>query len=245
MNEKYPIIKFGAFTYMHKIKKIIFRDNIPILLNNVIDFSEAQDKSIVGWYSDTRNTLYIAPAYGNKIIANQDSGCMFKCCLNLEKIIGLSILDTSNVKSMSYMFSGCIRLKELDVSSFNTSNVLSMSHMFEWCTDLRKLDLSAFDTSHVIYMEEMFDYCRNIRELYLSNFNTSSVRLMESMFRDCLKLKKLNLKNFDISNVISMRNMFRNCENLEVVYKPKNFYEYANKIYTENMFDGCTKIKCV
>lgn len=49
MNEKYPIIKFGAFTYMRKIKKIIFRDNIPILLNNAIDFSEAQDKSIVGW----------------------------------------------------------------------------------------------------------------------------------------------------------------------------------------------------
>lgn len=243
--ERKPIIGYVSFYLEHEQEEIVILNNANNAGIYAMDISANGDGSVVGWEDPDCNILFVAPTCGNKVIANEDSDYMFKCCLDLEKIIGLSILDTSNVKDMSYMFSGCIRLKELDVSSFNTSNVLSMSHMFEWCTDLRKLDLSAFDTSHVVYMEEMFDYCRNIRELYLSNFNTSSVRLMESMFRDCLKLKKLNLKNFDISNVISMRNMFRNCENLEVVYKPKNFYEYANKIYTENMFDGCVKIKCV
>ena len=37
---------------------------------------------------------------------------------------------------MSYMFSGCVKLKKTDISILNTENVYNMSHMFEDCINL-------------------------------------------------------------------------------------------------------------
>ena len=35
---------------------------------------------------------------------------------------------------MSYMFSGCYSLKELNLSNFNTNNVINMNMMFNKCS---------------------------------------------------------------------------------------------------------------
>ena len=45
----------------------------------------------------------------------------------------------SKLKNMSYMFSGCKFLKNIDLSNFNTKNVSNMSHMFYGCFSLTKL----------------------------------------------------------------------------------------------------------
>ncbi|CAD5902636.1 exported hypothetical protein [Carnobacterium maltaromaticum] len=125
---------------------------------------------------------------------------------SLESITGLSYLDTSNVTSMSFMFSGS-KLSELDVSGFDTSNVINMSTMFSKMNQLSSLDLSGFDTSNVTDMSFMF--ARNqLNELDISGFDTSNVTTMAFMFSDMNQLSSLDLSGFDTSNVKTMAFMF-------------------------------------
>ena len=57
---------------------------------------------------------------------------------------------------MSYMFSGCFSLKNLNLFNFNTQNVKDMSYMFSGCSSLTNLDLSNFNTQNVKDMSYMF-----------------------------------------------------------------------------------------
>ena len=98
-------------------------------------------------------------------------------------------LDTSNVTSMQYMFSGCSSLTSLDLSNWDTSNVTDMSEMFIGCSSLKSLDLSSFNTSKVTNMGWMFSGCSSLTSLDLSNFNTSNVTNMNYMFYNCSALK--------------------------------------------------------
>ena len=50
---------------------------------------------------------------------------------------------------MSYMFSDCYNIINLDLSSFDTKNVIDMSYMFYKCYNMTNLDLSSFDTKNV------------------------------------------------------------------------------------------------
>lgn len=174
--------------------------------------------SIVGWYNEDETILYIAPKYGDKIIIDKSSANMFQDCENLKKITGLQMLDTSNVTNMNSMFSGCISLKELDLSSFNTDNVCSMEYMFSGCMKLEKIDLSNFNTQNVVSMEGMFDHCKKLKRLNLSHFNVESVINTAYMFFNCENLSnlKLSIKWIYIDNV---NQMFRNCKKLSLKYE--------------------------
>ena len=57
---------------------------------------------------------------------------------------------------MSYMFSRCSSLKELNLSNFNTNNVTHMFGMFFGCSSLKELNLSNFNTNNVTDMRNMF-----------------------------------------------------------------------------------------
>ena len=122
-------------------------------------------------------------------------------------------LDTSNVTSMIYMFSGCDKLTTLDLSSFNTSNVTSMSNMFQNCSKLLDLNLSNFDTSKVTNMSDMFNYCGVLDTIDLSNFDTSKVTDMSTMFQNCYKLTTI-LGIISADNVKNINAMFYNCNRL-------------------------------
>ena len=69
-----------------------------------------------------------------------------------------------------------------------------MSYMFSECLSLKELNLSNFNTSNVIYMRNMFEKCSLLKELNLSNFNTNNVTDMSEMFKGCLDELKLKIK---------------------------------------------------
>ena len=124
-------------------------------------------------------------------------------------ITGLEYLDTGLATgSMAYMFDNC-KATSLNVSNFDTSNVTSMSYMFSSCTNLTSLDLSSFSTSNVTYMTRMFNNC-SVTNLDLSNFDTSKVTDMSAMFLNC-KATNIDVSSFDTSNVTTMQNMFNTC----------------------------------
>ena len=72
-------------------------------------------------------------------------GCNFKS-------IKFVNVDTSLVKSMEDMFTGCYDLKSVDLTCFNTKNVKNMTRLFFCCSNLLEVDLSSFDFTNV---EEM------------------------------------------------------------------------------------------
>ena len=131
--------------------------------------------------------------------------------------ISISVIacDIENVENMSYMFSDCENLKELNLKNFNTTNVTDMACMFSRCSSLTKLDLNNFNTSNVTDMGNMFSECSSLENLDISNFNTTKVTDMRYMFYGCNRLKEIKFgENFNTSNVKNKEKMFDNCNNL-------------------------------
>ena len=166
---------------------------------------------------------------------------LFESCKNLKEIQGLEKLDTSQVTDMSWMFSKCYSLEELDVSGFDTGNVTNMSYMFDSCDKLTNLNINGFDTSNVTNMWEMFSECYSLEELDVSGFDTSSVTDMGAMFWGCSSLEELDVSGFDTSNVTSMFAMFEICSSLEEL--DVSGFDTSNVTDMGAMFSRCSSLK--
>jgi surface protein len=160
---------------------------------------------------------------------------------SLEKIIRLKYLNTSNVKTMSEMFSQCESLTSLDLTSFNTSNVTDMSAMFYGCKSLKTLNLASFNTAKVTDMSSMFSSCESLTSLNLSSFNTSKVTYMTWMFSDCESLEKVNLSSFNTSNVTDMDRMFAMCNRLKELNLSS--FNTSNVTNMNQMFYECESLE--
>ena len=89
----------------------------------------------------------------------------------------------NNLTKSCYMFNGCSKLININLSNFNTQNVINMNRMFYGCSSLKNLDLSNFNTQNVTDMNGMFAGCKSLKSLDLSNFNTQNVTNMKIMVR--------------------------------------------------------------
>ena len=107
---------------------------------------------------------------------------------NMTEIDGLENLNTSAVTDMKSMFSGCLALTSLDLSSFNTSAVTNMNGMFSLCQALTQLDLSSFNTSNVKDFNGMFMFCNKLKMIDVSSFDISKATKMDYMFSYCSEL---------------------------------------------------------
>lgn len=63
----------------------------------------------------------------------------FRDMLYLEKVEGIDKIHTHQVTDMSYMFAGCERLTQLDVSSWEVDKVQDMTDMFKDCYAMEQL----------------------------------------------------------------------------------------------------------
>ena len=107
---------------------------------------------------------------------------------------------------MSFMFSGCSSLKELNFSNFNTNNVTDMSCMFCECSSLIDINLYSFNTNNVTNMSYMFYGCLSLKNINLDNFNTIKVKNMICMFDQCEdELKSKIRKKYKIFNEDAFR----------------------------------------
>lgn len=67
----------------------------------------------------------------------------------LTEIKGIKNLNTSEVRYMSYMFTGCSKLKSVDLTYMNLQKVEDMSYMFNYCLVLKTIYLKGLNTSNV------------------------------------------------------------------------------------------------
>ena len=164
---------------------------------------------------------------------------------NTEYIISidLSYLNTSELKDISSMFSGCSSLTSINLLYFNTSTITNMSSLFKDCALLESIDLSNFETSLVKDMSNMFSGCSNLKSVNFFTFNTSSVVDMNNMFSGCNSIQLLDLSNFDTSQVTSFNSIFSNCINLTVL--DISHFEFGENPKIKNMFKNVEKLKYI
>ena len=157
--------------------------------------------------------------------------------------IDLSYLDTSELKDISSMFSGCTSLNSINLIYFNTSSVINMNSLFKGCTQLESIDLSNFETSSVKDMSRMFYGCSNLKSINFSTFDTSSVDDMSYMFYQCNSIASLDLSNFDTSKVTIFSSIFYNCTNLKVL--DISHFELGKDATYKNMFRLSTNLRYI
>ena len=186
---------------IEELRTITFLDHISQTRGKKWDVSEKKDGSVMAWLEETDGAFDLYIGSDGVIVAGEDCQGMFFACEKLKSIDFGGNFDTSKVTYMSYMFSCCFHLEELDVSSFDTSQVTIMESMFSDCYALTRLNVSSFDTSKVTNMRDMFSGCEKLEELNVSGFDTSQVTIMEGMFYNCSSLKKLDWEAFDMSQV--------------------------------------------
>lgn len=154
--------------------------------------------------------LRVAPdKYDLKELDTSSVTDMTAMFMDVHSIPKLSVLDTSKVKSMKYMFCNS-RLDKSSLKYFNgfdTSSVVDVSHMFQgadYIPDLRKLKFSSAKT-----MAYMFYECRFMENSveHIKRLDTSNVEDMTGMFGDCWG-NKLDLEGYDTSKVRKMDGMF-------------------------------------
>ena len=117
-----------------------------------------------------------------------------------------------------------------------------MSYMFSECGLLEELNINSFGTKNVEYMNCMFSTCTALTKLNLNNFNTGQVKNMSYIFQGCYKLEELDISNFDTKNVANMSYMFYACETLRNLGLEKNFVLPKDSNGKEYMFNKCKRI---
>ena len=82
---------------------------------------------------------------------------------NLQEIIGIQNLNTSNVTDMYGMFWECWSLTRLDLTNFYTANVTDMGNMFAVCRSLTTINVSSgWTTANVVQSSAMFEGCTSL-----------------------------------------------------------------------------------
>lgn len=192
---------FRSGVLKSQVQSVTFLDTMTDAPDSHWDVSESQDGSVIAWVigNGRMYDLYIAAEGG----VNASGVCarMFHGFTALETVNFSAAFHTEEAGSMSYMFSGCENLTQLDLTSVKTENVTDMSGMFSGCEKLESLDLSGFDTAKVTDMSYMFRGCESLKSADLSSFDTRRVWDMTEMFYGCKAMPELSLPSFDVRNV--------------------------------------------
>jgi surface protein len=77
---------------------------------------------------------------------------------NLTEIKNIEYLNTSQVKSMHWMFFECSSLSSLDLSNFDTRNVTDMSGMFQFCESLKTIYVGDNWNTDALKSSEDYEY---------------------------------------------------------------------------------------
>ena len=193
-------------------------ESIGMFRDNNLHYSWQNSDYIVSEENKALNGVIVD---SNSISNNKDNP-NFKYC---------PLFDTSNVTSMSGMFTNCSSLTSIPL--LNTSKATNMSNLFNGCMSLTSIPL--LDTSKVTSMISMFHSCSSLT--YIPLLNTSKVTNMNSTFYNCSSLNSISA--LDTSNVTNMANMFFNCSSLTSI----PLLDTSKVTLMNNTFRGCGSVK--
>lgn len=240
-------------TPRNNITEIQFvKDYVPTEYTDSWNIDADNSGSLKAYVIDNK-TLIVSVSQEDKIYANANSSYLFsghssyeepnRYFINLTKITGLELLDTSLATTMYKMFYYCNNLVLVNLSNFNTNKVTNFGEMFGDCNSIQNIDLSSFNTSNATSFAYMFSGCSSLSSLDLHNFNTSKVTNMSYMFHYAKKITSLDISNFDFSKVTNMEYMFSNTSYLTEIILPTTPVNMSKLTTLGRAFYECNNLK--
>ena len=170
-----------------------------------------------------------------------DISYLFSNCHKLEEL-DISGLCVSKVRDLSYTFKDCNNLRSIDISNWGTSNVTDMKGLFQWCTKLGCIvGISGLDTSKVEDMSSMFEGCASLEHIDIRGWVTNKVEDMSNMFNRCEAIRGIKLGYKNMSKVMYMDKMYRYCSKLEYIDMSGVIVNELNR--ASKMFSNCKNLK--
>lgn len=251
ITDKYSDGAFYNSTYWNNLASVTLQTSVHIPIDavaawditNTSNPSENEPRAVMAWVvrnagNPAKYDLYIGGRGG--LTAPRSCSSLFSGC-SASTINGLDILNTSNVVTMTSMFSNCVNLTSVGglgnpgLQGWDTSQVWNMSLMFFGCSNLRgnPLNLSAWDVSSVTDMHSMFSSCNSLSGLNLDwGAKTSSVKNMSQMFYSFSGSGLQSLIGEDRWNTSSL-------ENAEQIFYGCKRLTSPLDSYNENQIDAC------
>ena len=99
----------------------------------------------------------------------------------------------NKIKKTCYMFYGCNKLENIELTNFDTQNTYSMKFMFFECKSLKSISgISQWNTINVTDMEGMFCKCISLESLPdISKWNFTNNYYINNIFDNCFSLKTI------------------------------------------------------
>ena len=134
-----------------------------------------------------------------------DMSHMFDECIELKEIETTTpFFNTANANNLCHMFRRCISLENIEFK-FNIQKAKYLSYMFSECEKISNINLSKFETGNVKDMTYMFSGCHSLNNIDLSTFTFGENVKVNNMFDDCINLKTIKAKK-DSGQTIESKN---------------------------------------
>lgn len=199
--------------------------NFPKILKKVI-INKTQESMGYAFEETNLETIILKPTVAKQLT---NAIAMFKGCIKLKTIEGLTYFDFSKVTSLNSLFDCCESLESIPY--FDTSSCKSMQDTFYNTIKLTNIPL--YDTSNVTYMRNML-YKSGITQMPM--FNTSKVTNMEGIVKYAPNLEVF--PELDTSNVTNMSSAFYNASSLKEIKK----INLGKVINISNLLKYCDKL---
>lgn len=165
---------------------------------------------------------------------------LFSSDTKLKNITNIGNMNISKADGISYVFSNCSTLTQLDLSNWDTRNVQYMIGTFSGCTNLTEINCSGWNSSKVYNMQAAFYNCKSLQTLPVRDWDTRSVMYMDNAFAYCESLTNLDVSKWDTSKAVEMTNVFYHCSSLTTLDVSK--WKTSNVLRAENLFAVCEKL---
>ena len=165
---------------------------------------------------------------------------LFSSDTKLKNITNIGNMNISKADGISYVFSNCSALTQLDLSNWDTSNIQYTIGTFSGCTNLTEINCSGWNTSKVYNMQAAFYNCKSLQTLPVRDWDTRSVMYMDNAFAYCESLTNLDVSKWDTSKVVELTNVFYHCSSLTTLDVSK--WKTTNVLRAENLFAVCEKL---
>lgn len=165
---------------------------------------------------------------------------LFSSDTKLKNITNIGNMNISKVDGISYVFSNCSALTQLDLSNWDTRNVQYMIGTFSGCTNLIEINCSGWNTSKVYNIQAAFYNCKSLQTLPVRDWDARSVMYMDNAFAYCGSLTNLDVSKWDTSKVVELTNVFYHCSSLTTLDVSK--WKTTNVLRAENLFAVCEKL---
>lgn len=149
--------------------------------------------------------------------------------------------------SLNYMFAGCTKLTNLDLSNLDLSKTTGYKNAFANCSKMVNIKLPN-QGGIVISMAEAFNFCQKLESVDLSCFNlqevSRSVRNLTRAFYLCRKLKNVGVPEIVICLPRETKECFYYCQELETPIRIISWQPMNNEDAYQ-LFMGCQKVPSI